>query len=228
MGDGFAQVRFDKKGIARLVGKLPDGSALTCALAGVKTGADGIYTLPVSLVWKGKTLSSLTGEIAVRETPIDQVSDLSGGLNWNKPADSTRNLFPGGLTCTLSTTGSIWNDPKNTTALIGASDGSPFTLVIDPDSQVLVAPIEQAGNWPATNKPVLSTPPTGLTLTISPKTGAFTGKVQLPAEGGAKPKTAIFQGLLMGTPIQEINGLLHGGGFFLGHDGSASVQVRRD
>jgi len=100
--------------------------------------------------------------------------------------------------------------------------------VIDPDSQVLVAPIEQAGNWPATNKPVLSTPPTGLTLTISPKTGAFTGKVQLPAEGGAKPKTAIFQGLLMGTPIQEINGLLHGGGFFLGHDGSASVQVRRD
>ena len=229
LGTGFAQFKFDKKGSARLAGRLPDGSTLTATLRGIQAGLTGEVTLPVYLVWKGKVMSTLIGELTAKEVPATQTPDLTGDLEWGKPADPKRIFLPSGFHCTLSATGTLWTEPKNLNALTGLAEEVDFHLLLDRDSNILASAVDQAGHWPATNKPVLAAPLTGLQFTATQKTGAFSGKVILPSQGGAKPKSATFQGLLLGVPLEELDGtFLCGAGFLLGPDASAAVEVNRD
>ena len=228
LGHGFAQFTFGKNGAARMVGKLPDGTVLTGSLVGLHlTSNTTVSTFPISLAWKGTSFSTLVGELSAAENGIQQTADLSGDLDWNKPANGQRKFLPSGFSGTLSVVGSVWTTPNYLNAMTGVPGDAGFRLILDPDAQIFAQEASCAGSWPATNKPVITKSDTVLKFAVSQKTGSFTGQVLLPAEGAAKRKSAAFQGLLLGTQAQMTGGpSLYGGGFFFGPGASAKVELQ--
>jgi len=193
----------DKTAGVKFTGHLADGSVFTSSGPLWANGEVPVYALLGG------------GSAAAIGNPLVQSGNITGTFDWVKlPAPGT--LYPAGFSMTLDVAGSLWAVLTNTTA---------FTLSFDPEASVLKTPIDQACQWMPPNKVALTAPAAaGIGLSISPKTGLFTGKVPVVIDG--KPKSAKVQGVLLSDPLPGQGGVaVYGAGFFLGEDASAPVWI---
>jgi hypothetical protein len=188
-GDGFALMKVDRSGVAKLAGALADASPLAqqSPVSGV-----GDWPLYVSL-YGGK--GSLFGWLRVRPTAA---IDLDGTANWVRPASPVPRIYTNGFAFSPAMQGSIYTPPGTNrvfdldTAFVGFSAGDlpePFT------NTVALGP----------NSRVTHSSPNNLAMTVTPATGVFAGKATPP---GAK-RALRFKGAIL-----QRQGM--GGGFFPG------------
>ncbi len=220
LGYGYFRATFDATGGARLVGKMPDGRVVSSYHAGLSTGISRESVLPVSIVWKGKRLASLKGELEVRENPSPAVPLLEGVLDWSVPADSRRAILPKAYSASLVVAGNLWRPVAGRNALTSSNSNVNFTLSADPDARIAAKPHNFTGTWRANNTQALSGLPAKATWKYEPATGLFSGK--LP-RGNASDS---FSGLVV-----PLNGSvdwgddLRGAGFMIGKSASVPVEI---
>ena len=106
-----------------------------------------------------------------------------------------------------------------------ATANPTFTLNMDTGSAVLKSPLAADGTWSVKNEIRFAT--ANAKITVSPATGALTGKVTIPSAGGTASTKVTFTGLLLGAPVEsaETGDFLHGGGFLLGPGESAEFEI---
>jgi hypothetical protein len=199
-GNGFGLVTVSSAGSIHLSGTLADGTSISQS---VPVSKDGFWPAYVSL-YSGK--GSVVGWITLSNALAE---DLSGAINWIKPAQNpkTTKYYPAGFVFPTTATGSRYQAPgaktnvlSLTTAQFITSDGNlPTSLT----NQIAFGPNNRVTN--------VSGPK--LTLTITPSTGYFNGSV-IPTNAHAKSLT--FKGVV----LQDQQTAL---GYFLGTNQSGSV-----
>jgi cyclophilin family peptidyl-prolyl cis-trans isomerase len=138
---GFLRFSFDKAGVARITGTLPDNRIATGTSAVVVEPWTGDKLLPFALFVRQGTNVALTGTLRVTET-AGATSPVSGSLDWLSgtnasvvevasavwaPPAKGKNVLTGGtnaVTCTLQIAG-LTN--SNQTLLWGADSKTRFT-----------------------------------------------------------------------------------------------------
>jgi hypothetical protein len=210
------------KGGAKISGKMPDGRRVTGYSPALGTGVAGETTLPLSVVWKGKSLASLIGELEVRENATETVPLMEGGLEWSVPPDSKRKILPGAIQADFTVAGNLWTPLAGWNPLTSTSETVNFTLQSDSEAKILSAALNASGTWGTAAQPTFSGLPAGMRWKYAPKTGIFTG--QIPGSDGR----AIFEGLLVPQSDMIVDGsLLFGGGFLIGNSTSAAVEITK-
>ena len=213
MGYGHAALTFADDGSAVLSGALANGQAVNAEARIVDDGA-GNWVFPVYTDASG----IFTGEIVIpKSTPVSG-SELSGSLEWLKPA-SNSGLFQAGFLKALYPLGAT-HTPSST-----GLGGAAFTLTLDPAKRILAAPLVQIGAWGSGAPPTLSTPvQSGLKVTFSTLSGKFEGNFTRTVNGA--PVSTAFQGVLFSRPISIPGGAtLRGGGFFTNSNASTAVEL---
>lgn len=195
-GDGAGSFKVDASGNVKFTGVLADGSPMAQK---VPLSRDGAWPFYVSLYGgRGSTLGWL------RITNSDQ-TDLGGRVSWSRPPGPRPKVHTNGFALDSMLVGSFYRAPGTNTifglanAVVLLSDGNlneSFT------NDVTLAPKAKVTDG-GTNK---------LKLTLTQKTGRFTGSVKPP---GIK-KTVTFKG----TILQKQG---YGGGYFLGTNQSGRV-----
>jgi hypothetical protein len=220
LGHGYFRATFDAKGGARVAGKMPDGRRLTGYAPALGTGVAGETTLPLSVVWKGKALATLIGDLEVRENAGDSVPLLEGAVEWNAPADPKRKVLPGEIQANFSVVGNLWSPVAGRSPLTSTGDSVNFTFQADSGANILSSALSAVGAWGAAAQPAISGLPAGTKWKYAPKTGIFTG--QIPGS----PGRFVFEGLLVPKSEHTVDGnLLFGGGFLIGKGASAPVEL---
>ena len=199
-GNGFGSVKVDAGGTVRLSATLGDGTKISQTAAVSK---DGEWPLFVPLYSKKGSISGW-----VTFTNIVGVSDLGGTLSWFKPPVPGK-FYTNGFASQIMFLGSAYtntmpalvvsNAPCN--ILVTAGDGNlgafaSNTITLNTNDKTAIC---------VTNK---------LKLTITPKTGFFSGSFTNPATG----KTLPFTGAL----LQKQN---VGAGLFSGTNQTGFVTV---
>lgn len=171
-GDGFVQLRFDSLGMAKLSGRLADGSKFTGSLRTVLGSALDTPLLPFLNAWKTGPSAALSGNIAIDTT----AKTLSGSLSLRPRTAVPRNV---------SAAGAFWTAPTNGTL--------PFRLLFESGGAVAGLPSQPvAGSWSPPGKPALSAGSPVSGFTMNPASGLFSGKV------GSAPFSGVFTGSLPG------------------------------
>jgi hypothetical protein len=105
-GDGYGSVRVSTAGLAVFSGRLADGTRVTQTAS---VSNEGLWPLYAAL-YAGR--GSVLGWLAFGNQPTD---DLSGNLNWIKPADVRARYYPAGFTAQTRAVGSRYVAPIGTT-----------------------------------------------------------------------------------------------------------------
>lgn len=214
-GHGFASITVGIDGSTKLAGRAADGSALACSGF---LGPDGEVLVFVPLY---KKLGSIAGEIAITTNPAQPFveNELSGGLQWIKPATTGRtypaafglvNVTVSGNYMARSSRGSIvlglpsYNEPST----LDFSEANIGTAALNPDLVNLV-------NFSATTRKATFPAPGSAqnqartTITINAATGAVSGSFLLIDGSTRRPVT--YQGMIVVTPT----GAITAAGYFL-------------
>jgi hypothetical protein len=217
-GATFGAMKLSTKAVAKVVGKMADGSNFTASsplgLNGDVVIYQALYTTP----------GTFTGTVTLAD---NLAHAITGDLTWSKPAQAKGPLYKEG-----------WETPLALTALGGkyrAPAGATLPLDATPseeDNALLVLQdggIETVGSAdnPVTfgvqvlsaNKLVMEAPQK---IKVASKTGAMSGTVTL-GEGPAR-KVVKFQGLLVPDAATENAFDAEGFGFFILPTGTAGVS----
>ena len=202
--NGYGTLTVDAGGKIRLSATLGDGTRIsqTAAVSG-----NGMWPVYVPLYGK---LGSLAGLVTF--TNIVGVSDLGGTLTWFKPAIPAAKLYPNGFTTQITLLGSAYAAPLLGTTALNVSNATCNLLVTSGEGD-LASFISNSVTLNTNNKVTLCVT-NGFKLTITTKTGLFSGNFINPVT--SKPTT--FKGAL----FQKQN---NGAGFFLGTDQTGFVAV---
>jgi hypothetical protein len=195
---GYATMTVSARGGIRLAGKLADGVPFT---AGSQLGADGRTWTLFAPLYAGKNKGSIAGAMSFESLSN---SDSDGPLTWINPGIA----------------GGDYPDPFSVgVSLLAAKYAAP------PLAPGAAAVTLQGGNLPPPGLTdslmispadhVTSLGPNDVTLSLSPGSGLFTGKFQLPLSGR---KTA-FGGVIYMEPVPS------GFGQFSGTSEAGSVQL---
>jgi hypothetical protein len=130
-------------------------------------------------------------------------SDITGTLYWTKPATGGSALYPGGFSNTLSVVGSRYVAPPPLTPALNLTNGT--VVLTGGNLGSLTIPVTLGGGNKITGS-------NGLTLTISPVTGAVTGSFLDPVTSAKRT--------VKGVVLRDLN---YGGGTFLGTDQSGAL-----
>ena len=109
-GNGYGTLKVNAQGKAQFSGKLADGTKITQTAT---VSEDGTWPVHVPLYAK---VGLLSGWVTV--TNIVGVSDLSGTLNWIKPASPTAKYFPDGFSTAITLEGSKYTAPSTGTPVL--------------------------------------------------------------------------------------------------------------
>jgi len=174
-GDGHGKLTVDKKGVAKFVGKLADGSAVSYSNALSRTAEWPVF---VHLYKKG---GFITG--AVQFDASQANTDAAGAdLQWFKPAGlAGQKLYPGGWGNGITTDflASKYVPPTNPTTVLGVAGGAIEFTATDGGLNPSIA---EDGAIDAKNKVTL--PATNKTKASFVKdTGALSGSFIHPATG---------------------------------------------
>jgi hypothetical protein len=198
---GYGTMTVTKSGALLIAGKLGDGTPFTL---GGRLHTDGKTCTLFSLLY-GKTNP---GSIACNLTFESSAgSDWDGALAWIKPPQSSSARYPAGFTLSVDLLAAKYTPPPlapgPATFTLGGGDlpASAITgsLTISSKGNVTVTGIYNAA----------------VTLSLTPRTGAFTGKFLYP---GTNDKTT-FSGVIYQKPVSA------GFGLFLGPAQSGSVEI---
>ncbi len=197
--DGYGSVNVQPTGKLAFVGALPDGTPVTQGTTLSKFGT-----------WPFYAFTSRDGGALISWLTItnDPATNVSGLMNWFKPARRGLRYYAAGFTNETTVTGARFlpGNPTNrvfglTNAVVGFTNGN---LAADFDHGVTFDANGKATNL-GTNQ---------LTLTISKSTGLFNGSVKPPGSTRAVP----FKGVVL-------QGQRRGAGFFLGTNSTGSVKI---
>jgi hypothetical protein len=191
-GDGYGTVRVTTAGIASFTGTLADGTAVSQSATVSKGGFWPLY-IPV---YSGQGV--LISWLAFTNLPG---SDINGLVSWVKPAISNAQYYPAGFTQECDAVGSSYIQPARqyTLALTLTNAHLAFSGGNLPAAFTNSVAVDRAGKltYPSSN---------ALTLTVTPLSGTFKGRVTDPSSGNSFSfGGAVFQkqntgyGSLMGT-----------------------------
>jgi cyclophilin family peptidyl-prolyl cis-trans isomerase len=179
-GDGFVQLRFDSLGMAKLSGRLADGSKFTGSLRTVLGSALDTPLLPFLSAWKTGPSAALSGNIAIDAT----AKTFAGTLSLKPRTAAARNV---------SAAGAFWTAPTSGTL--------PFRLRFESGGIVVGLPSQPVGgSWTPPGKPALAAGSPVSSFTMNPSSGLFTGKV------GSVSFSGLFTGPLPGLDAASYGG----------------------
>lgn len=183
--EGYAQLRFDKSGAAKVSGRLADGSKITASFRTVVGDQSDEPRLPFLAVWKAGPASLLSGTLVLRTAPAIGAEAVRGALQLRPRTLPTKDI---------AAAGSFWSPP---------TPAQPIDLRFRFETgSVPGLPIEPvAWSLSASGQPVFSSSALAA-LKVSASTGLFAGKA------GGVP----FRGLLTG-PLPSLGIGAYGGGF---------------
>jgi hypothetical protein len=196
-GDGYGLVTVSAAGTISLSGALADGTSISQS---VRVSKDGFWPAYVPL-YSGK--GSIIGWITLTNGAAE---DLSGAINWIKPAMNTK-YYPAGFVFPTTATGSRYQAPGSKTNILSLTTAQFITS----DGNLTTSLTNQIAFGP--NNRVTNVSGPKLTMTITSSTGYFSGSVT-PTNTGAKALS--FKGVVLQD--QQI-----GLGYFLGTNQSGSV-----
>jgi PKD repeat protein len=204
-GDGYATLKVDTKGFAKLSGVFGDGSKVK-----LKTAISKYGTLPFYIsLYKGN--GSAIGWATF--TNIVNVSDLSAMVNWFKlpsPADA---FYPDGFTLETPLIGAKYIAPPSGAPASGFANG----LVTLGDGNLQSNLVKHVTIEASGSATVVDPGPDNLTLKIAGSSGKFQGKFVHPASG----RSSKFSGLIIQK--QQM-----GGGNFAGTNQTGFVTLQPD
>jgi len=198
-GSGYATVTVSAAGRIAMSGVLADGTRISQSAI---VSQNGQWPLYVSLYGgQGSVFSWIAFSIG-------SASDLSGALNWIKPAMSNARYYPNGFVLPTTASGSVYTRPTSggtilnlsaaNVTLSGANANENFS------NQIQLNPNNRVSDL-SSNR---------LSLSFSTGTGTFSGRVQNPTTGEWISIT--------GVVVQDQN---IAAGFFLDPDSPQSGQV---
>jgi hypothetical protein len=190
---GYGTMTVSSKGAITLSGKLSDGTAV---VVHSQLNNDGQTWTLFELLYPGKAPGCIAGTMTF-ESGIN--SDCDGPLEWDKPLEATAKSYPGPFSINADFLAARYSAPPLTS--------STASLVLSGGN--LVNSSTDALTISLTNK-VTVTGTDSLVLTLTPKTGAFTGHFLYP---GTKKTTAI-SGVIYQKPTPEGLGLFPDGDTF--------------
>lgn len=206
-GLGHASIVVNRVGLARLAGRLADGTAFTHARSLWRDG-----TMPIFVALYGRK-GGVVGRWPRFVTGVNAASfdnTVSGVVRWQRPAAAraTAALFASGFDTTLNMTGGAYAAPARGQRVLDLGGA-----VTHPALQLgfarggLAAPIAAAITLSPTNKVMEINPNTnGIRLRITASTGMVSGTFR------KNGKSANFSGLILNsTPV----GPAEGYGYFL-------------
>jgi hypothetical protein len=203
-GNGYGTLTVDSGGKIRLSATLGDGTRISQTAA---VSENGMWPVYIPLYSK---LGSMGGLVAF--TNIVGVSDLGGALTWFKPAIPAAKLYPNGFTTQITLLGSTYAAPPLGTTALTVSNAA-CNLLITSGAGDLTSFVSNSVTLNTNNKVTLCST-NGLKLTVTTKTGLFSGSFVNPVT--ARP--TVFRGAL----FQKQN---DGAGLFLGTDQTGFVTV---
>jgi hypothetical protein len=216
-GDGYGTLTVSKSGVAKISGKLADGSKVSYANALSKKNAWPLW-VPFA-----KGTGALAGPVQFPETPGAPPSQFAGpGLLWFKAEKLTTDYFPNGWPAGITTdlAGSSYvvppkDPPASVVPGLGLADGdgnAKFTLT---GGDLITLDLSKALNISEKNKVLVVTEAEDkLKVTIAGATGLIKGSFVHPVS----LKPVKFQGVLF--QAQQF-----GSGFFLGPSGSGAMTL---
>jgi uncharacterized repeat protein (TIGR03803 family) len=200
-GDGYGTIRVDKTGLAHLTGALADGTKISQASTLSKNGQWPLY-VPL---YSGQGM--FVSWLAISNAPAGAVS---GTLHWIKPSLASAKFYAAGFTNEPAALGSLYVPPAGQSNVL-AFDLGTLALTDGNLAQTTTNRIAIG----AKNK-VLNLSGPNLTLTFTPSSGLFRGKVT-----AAPPKTMSFNGVVLQS--QQV-----GRGYFLGTSQSGQVLIQSE
>jgi len=198
-GDSFATVRVAANGQATAAITLADN---TKASQSAMIATDGSWPVYAAL---GANQGSLVGWLIF----ADRTShDISGVLNWMKPASARSRYYPGGFGLETVATGSHYQAPSRTDRILNLDNAtltfSGGNLASDFAAQIAIG----AGSR------VTSSDTNGLKMSFSVSNGRFAGSVKNPTTSKPMP----FNGVVLQKSTS-------GGGFLLGTNQTIRVDL---
>jgi hypothetical protein len=203
-GNGYGTLTVDSGGNIRFSATLGDGTRISQTAI---VSENGMWPVYIPLYSK---LGSLEGLVAF--TNIVGVSDLGGTLTWFKLASPAAKLYPNGFTTQITLLGSTYAAPPLGTPALNVSNAT-CNLLITSGAGDLSSFVSNSVTLNTNNKVMLCVT-NGFKLTITTKTGLFSGSFVNPAT----TKPMAFRGVL----FQKQN---DGAGLFLGPDQTGFVTV---
>jgi hypothetical protein len=209
-GYGYVTLSADSKGVARIAGKLADGSKIAVSSTISDGAGDGLpaesWLVPV-LASLGKAQGVLTGEMQVEKVEPPQGSSVGDGgqlWGWVQPGSSAL--------AELAVKGRSFSVTKETSILTGTTDGGNFLV----SGALANRPL--SGFWPGSNKP--SFQDKNEKLAFSASSGSIKGTL--------KDSKTTYDGIMFSAPISLSDGAspVHGAGFRLdGSNASLPVEI---
>jgi hypothetical protein len=229
-GHGYAQISIAADGGARIAGRMPDGRTLTTRVPALGTGLPGVVSLPVSVVWKGRELDALAGDLEIAEMGEGTGPDIEGQLLWDVASNLRRAIPPQAFSAQIVAAGTLWASPAaRTNLLTNGNDTIEFELTVDQEAALFTGQQGYPGTWGADNKPQLTSLPARSNFKVAAKTGMLSGVIPLPPLPGKTSTKGKIRGLMLSTPVQSSHGAtLHGAGQIIGNGGAATIEILTD
>jgi hypothetical protein len=204
-GHGFATLRVNSRGVGTLAGSLADGRRFTVT---VPVSADG--TFPIYAPLYGRK-GSIAGHVVFRDT---EASHCDGRLRWTKPELATSRVHPQPFACDLPVVGSRYVAPADGAPVVPvttAENNAELVLAAGNLDPAIIQPATlSTGNRVTVSQPVIR----GVTVTINPLNGIFSGRF-------LHPSTGVVSGF-RGVILQKQNA---GFGYFLGVNQSGTASL---
>jgi cyclophilin family peptidyl-prolyl cis-trans isomerase len=226
-GAGFFTARFDRRGFARIVGQLPDGTRLNGGYFSLANGDPDLVDLPMAIFRQGRFPQQISASFQILINPPEDVAALTGGMNYQSAENLQRLVQPDAINLNLDALGTFWQFQRGVNMIAPEEELSGFSLHFDRDTAVLPQSVLGFGSWSATNRPAFLNRPQNNRI-IAPPIGTFRGAFSYDFAVGRAPaeRPIPFQGILLSEDFDLGNGLtLRGAGFQLTEEGSVPVLL---
>jgi hypothetical protein len=182
-GFGFGTLSVSKAGGVRTLLTLGDGSKVTATAALSKTGSWPLYTPLYG--GDGFVLGRLLFE-------SETAPEMNGTLHWVKPKVASDALYPSGFSTALDSEASAYVPPPPQTRIIPLPESTPNLLVQFGGGNLSALPSQRLVTLDIQNR-VIVPAGEGLTLSITPSRGEFTGSFLEPATRTLRRFSGVIQ-----------------------------------
>lgn len=208
-----------------LVGRLADGTAITNATF---VGPNG-QVLVFRLLYTAKARGSVLGELGITLGADNALNRIAGPVNWLRPANVSPSVYPAGFAFDMEADGGRYTPPAAGERVLGiaATDVGVSNAILELlGANVETALPQMTGSRPHTvevrvddkNKvvPDALNNPRKVTVTLVPRTGAFSGRFVLEEANptGGSPvivkRTITYQGMIINDSLGT-----QGSGYFM-------------